>query len=170
MKKNLYYLCVCILVMTGTSCKKSNNVSNGNYLEFTAGNNNYKATSFLQAFDEDNTFQNSFGGSNKGIGGYIEGPGNWLTYSITLNSTLTKVKGISFIDNSGCTGGYFCEGTCNSTPLNVNLNITRNDNTSGGIIEGSFSGTLGTASNSCQNNNYCIGTTSVNGSFRLIIK
>jgi hypothetical protein len=181
MKKIILTICTLALItLFFPSCKKANQPTNqqGNFLKFTVGSNNYKAIEFLSSFDEGNSFDIDFAypTTDKSISGYIDGnydvSFNWLTYYITINSTLTKVTDIGFIDNSGCGGGYCCQGTSSSAPLNVNLNITRNDNTIGGIIEGNFSGTVGKKISSCAPTGCAsnVMPLTINGSFRLKIQ
>ena len=170
----LLLLGVTIIVTIHSCSQQNNNNLAGNYLQFTVGSKSYKAKSFIQEFDDDNLFDIKTNNLVRGMSGYIDGPGDWFTYDVYVNKTLTKVESIRFLSTGGGNGGYFGQGTCssNNQPLNVNLSITRNDNVTGGIIEGSFSGTVGSVAttNTVPTSTYCSGTQPINGSFKMKIK
>jgi hypothetical protein len=164
----LLLLGVTIIVTIHSCSQQNNNNPAGNYLQFTVGSNNYKAISFGGAslFDDENHYWLDPNGSKR-LSGYIDGPGDNMSYDVYLSSDLKKVSSISLCCGANATTvtGFIGTGTCasNNQTLNVNLNITRNDNVSGGIIEGNFSGIVG-------KNIPCSSTSSISGSFRLKIQ
>jgi len=161
--KSKYIIVLLCLTSCLFSCNK-NTVTNTTptyYLNIKIGDNEYKANNYLQSFEEDNIYSIS----DKQIRGYIDGPnlGEGIKgYTIKLNNDLS-IKSIDFSDLIYTIGGatYNCN---NSNFLSIPTNITNNDNSSGGVIEGSFTGqgiAYGLCGNTCKD---------ISGSFKLKIK
>jgi hypothetical protein len=134
-----------------SSCKKED-LSNTNFVEFTIGNRTYKAEECL-LLNCDFNQNNFYDADSKEL--YFVSSGKSLFYNSTDKqfmfylyfdeANMTEVSSIyifEFINTDATiqTGRVYNPCSGQPTTTKINLNITRNDNSSGGIIEGNFSG------------------------------
>jgi hypothetical protein len=139
------------------SITPNNNITDNNFLKFKIGSKNYVArTVFSLPFDEDNYFKintNSSYSNNNSINGWIEyensprGPQDPLwDGTISVDSALKKITFINLNPGAYSNTTFHCDSLQSSgagdnvSGIYVKLNITRNDNSNNGIIEGNFNG------------------------------
>ncbi len=134
-----------------SSCIKED-LSNTNFVEFTIGTRTFKAEDCL-LLNCDFNQNNFYDADGKEL--YFVSSGKSLFYNSTDkqfmfnlyfdDTNMTEVQSIyifEFINTDATiqTGRVYNPCSGQPTTTKINLNITRNDNTSGGIIEGNFSG------------------------------
>jgi len=162
------------------SCQKQNSPSPSqstqlpkNFFTLNFGTTTYNGLAYLLLdFDESNKFNRT----SRKISGYCDGnssnPEPFL-YDIVVDSAYTNIRTIHFLYINGIERSFCCypNKTTNSFGTNLNLSITRDDKTIGGIIEGKFNGTIKEyLSNHVLGELYCGSPISVSGNFKIKIK
>lgn len=171
-----------LFVLLVVSCQNTNQPQPAptitNFFEITVGTLKYKATTSCGSyckFDEENSFKLS----SKVIDMTLVNPGNsnWMLCKLIINQALNKISNFGFVYGGNPQSGYCCypqSNLANSQGTDLSINITRNDNVVGGLIEGTITGnvkkidppaTAGSISNSCSG-----ALLQTNGSFKLIIR
>ena len=131
-----------------TSCvndagNDTENSSNDNYIEFTLGNDIFKATNGTHGSFDDWNFYDLENKKLKGVVGYDV----FSIYIEDLNNTMYGDYVMAFQYTNPYITNTTLNTTCNNNVnLFYNVTITRNDNIVGGVIEGFFSGKIGKAS------------------------
>ena len=161
-----------LVVLSFYSCSidDDGNTNTGNYINFYIGDDFYEGYSSPEIsldleFDELNYYDLE---SNK-----IIGVTNSLPFQIYLEPNYTHPDFGTLVYFSG--NGYYSLTTkedCDSglnTVLDYQVNITRNDEEVGGLIQGLFDGKIGRP-NGFPCNNCCYSISDFSGEFKLIIK
>lgn len=167
---NLYFVIVLSFVLF--ACKKSNSSQNGsgngNYFTLKTGSTTHTGVPFFNPFDSTNYYDLSEQSINFVADTYPFGYGGVIYFS---NSSLQHVEIVTPFDPSAnpYEGISVSETDCNGVLRNFfnSVNITRNDNRVGGIIEGSFTGLFAKCQylTSCD----CYNASNVSCNFKLVI-
>lgn len=175
MKKIISLMLVLYLFSCTDNTTEINDLNNNtNFISFNFNNTIYNGIDGLSFFGEGESFDdvNYYNKNQNRIEGATDQDffqiivGSFDDFSeFGIGSLVLSLTGTNYFSD---TTKLSCNGN-NTTVLNYELNLTRNDDVIGGLIEGNFNGTIGRP-NSFPCNNCCYYISDFSGEFRLLIK